>query len=791
MSSSESWVENLGGPEEINQEMRKLSTYYLSASTLPYDYRDLPAHFQLEPELKCCYKILHPTYRINMDCKEFRKKLKFTLKYFWALGEQFINFTNNDFHGHLRDNTEILRLTNIQHLYNENRKAELLALAFNLEYRYIYLDRIPEIPRAYLEQINRTKNEINALLDNNATVETKVLGFSLLLYSIDVLLFQYNVDEFTASIIMIMADILNDISDKIGILIAVSVPLTDSTIRLFNLRLRVMEKSNELVTLSTDIRREVVHNTPQLSSFKELTSPDYSSSSFKESKFDLSKIATKCENIFKDINTVDGKKFKLVCHKLIDPKYCLDINKIRTDIFNYYAAQYPKIVDETEAIEVDGKNIIGSVFKAWLDYDANYSQTESLFERSIFEEHGFIVRQIGNPQALGEGVVRNTFDLLAKALKTERVFIPLDENSKRYTLNYDYKVNIGVDEMPYERGTKSIQLLFWNFIGEFLQFCLVNNITLDFYLSYSLLYVLLVYHVSKIKQRNLITYYLLDNNNTETRFMIESIRNPENIDEYFDRFNSYNKIVAKDKPITRRNFLEYLEMKAYYQLNNETYNKKYVYSDPLSEIVMGFQILKYTKMYKVLSKNKVNVQTLDRLLSESNVTIDNLKKFTESVFTLPSGNGIPLLVCETGMKNIISYDQSGNKIEEPNPRYIDGHGEIFENFKKIIHNGLRTFPMENSASDSESSATKKKRSNEYLKFMKKLFHFWSASSAITFMPPLPYKVAIVTKDKQGLLPISHTCFYTIDIPDDITSYKELYKKLVISVMNVEEELGLL
>lgn len=783
--SSPSWIEGLGGPEEIREEMKKIARYILDAYNLPYDPRNLNAQ-STNNEVKCCYKILDPNYQTFINCNEFRKKIKFTIEFFHKLGEEFMNFTINDFHDHLRDNTEMIRLIDIERFNKENRKAELFLLAFNLEFRRVYLDSIPEIPSAYIEQVNDTKNEINTLLDTNISLDRKIECFMLLLYFIDIVLDNHNIDRITSSVFMIMCDILNDLNEKIDQIIQ-HVP--NSPI-LMNLKLKIIEKSNLLLAESRNIYRQF---SPNVSSFKDVSTHDYSSSSFKESKFEPSKIYEKCENVFKDLTTTDGKKFKLICHRLVDPKYCKDINQIRHNIYDYYSKQYPKIVDETETLEVDTAHIVQSVFKSWIDFDANYSQAESLFERSIFQENGFIVIQDGFEGA-GEGVTRNTFDLLAKALKTEKVFIPLDEDSKRYTINYDYKVNIGIDEVPYERGRKSIQLLFWNFIGEFLQFCIVNNITLDFYLSYNLLYVLLVYDVDKINKHNLITYYLLDNNNTETRFMIESIKTPAHIEEYFENFNSYKKIVAKDKVITQRNFLEYLEMKARYQLNNETYNKKYVFSSKLSELIMGFQLLKYTKMYRILAKYKVNVQTLDRLLSESNVTIDNLKKFTESIFYLPSGNGVPLLYCETGMKHIISYDTHGNKTEEPNPKYNPEHKKIFENFKRIIASGARTFPIDlaaaKSSSDSaESSGAKRRRSEEYLRFAKRLFHFWSASSAITFMPPAPYKVVII--NRTGSLPTTHTCFYTIDIPDDLTSYKELYKKLVIAVNNVEDELGLL
>lgn len=803
-SSGESWIEGIGGPEEINQEISKYVNYYITAFRLPQDPRALePSEYQIvmaDNNLKCCYKILHPEYNIitrrngsnNTNCTQFRKKVKFTIGYIYQLSEVFTGFTNNDFHGHLLDNTELLRLTDIGTFNDENRKNELYILAFNLEYRYLYLETIPEVSRNSLEQINNRIQEINNLLQNISFNE-KIINNMILLYFINCLIDNHTVVRITSELFLLMSNILDKRKEEVDRLLQTQITQRERDL-IINLKIKILELSSSLIIAAREIYARLSPDESMKSSFKDISSHEYSSSSFKETKFNIDNISDKCKLIFKDIdNSFNGNKMKVICHKLTHPKHCRDINKIRGNIFEYYSKQYPKIVDDVVSIEVDTENIIQSVFRAWINFDSEYNHNESLFERSIFYESGFNIRQKGFG-GIGEGTARNTFTLLAKALKTQNVFIPIDENSKRYMINYNYNVNIGIDTIPYGVSEKSVKLFFWNFIGEFLQFCLVNNITLDFYLSYNLLYVFLIYDEDKIKKENLITYYLLSNNTTETKFMIESLRNPENIEEYFDKFNSYKKIVVKDKGITKKNFLQYLEMKAYYELNNQAFRKNYIFSDVLTELIHGFQILKFTKMHRILAKNKVNVQSLDRLLSESNVTIDNLKNFTTSILYIIPQEGSPLLQCNTGMKFNIKYDSAGTKTEVPNPLYNPNHEKIFENLKRIINNGLRTFPLDidtgkSSSASEESSKTKKNRSEEYLKFMKKLFHFWSGSSSIGFMPPMPYRIAII--NRANSFPSSHTCFYTIDIPDDLTSYKQLYQKLVIAVNNVEEELGLL
>lgn len=840
-SSSESWVEGIG---DITAEYEKYATYYLTAFKLPSNPRlltifTLTGAFGLPPDtprisqhnlvignkdLICCYNILHPLYDIvnkkdlternsslRTKCTSFRKNVKFTINYIYQLLEQFSNFCDSDSIAKLISNTDLLKLTDIDKFFQEKRKIELYLLYFNLKFRYKALQELsqnlPEITSIYLNELNQVINRINDFNKIDRTVENTIVNKMMVLYFIDIISGTHSFTRTTSACFTIINKMLTAEIQTINTFLNEINQNDDESQKRINHLLNVfyknlIDETNERIpNLEREIREIDDRLTPedeamQLSDFKSLSSNAHNTTPFSESKYNSSKIHDKCSTIFKDINSVfkkDVKMMKVACNKLIDPKYCRDITAIKNHIFEYYSKQYPKIVEDTHAFEADTSDIVKSIFKEWLQYGTDYSFEDSMFERSIFYDHGFSITQKGLA-GIGEGVTREMFTLLAEALKTQKIFIPIEEDSKRYSINYNYNIDIGSEEpITYGADKISHKILFWRFIGEFLQFCIINSIPLGFNLSNSLLYILLIRDEEQVNKSNLITYYLLDNYNSEIKFIIDALRNPEYIDEHFEKFNDYNKIVSKDKHITIKNFIEFLTMRAYYKLTQQTFSKKNNFSIKLDYFITGFKRLQYTKFERILNKNKVNVQTLDRLLSDTNITIPRLKEFVNQTYRNPSKQEVPLLQCDTGVEFIEIKDENGNEIKVVNDKYNPAHARIFQNFKRILSNGLKTFPIDKSdmstKSRSSSSNSKKiKREPQYLKFMQKLFHFWCANSAINNSPPFPYKIEIINRPNS--LPSSHTCFYTIDIPDDLTTYDSLYKKIVTAVMNVEEGLGL-
>ena len=814
--SSPSWIEGLGGPEEIREQVKEYAQSYIKLFNFPENPRLLHPEDQYpyvitNSDLLCYYYILHPDYNIRQrrgvraapqtfpNCKKeiidnikIAASLSNNLKNFASINrtdyQGFLDNTSNFIHDNITDYTDVSTI---------NKMVKLYLLCFIAKMKCNYLNDIPDIPR------NQVQPLITVIDNKIRLLNLQNLNLHILEYVLPKIYFMLNylvklfTDDFASTYVDLeltkkIKDFLNYENNRIQIIITeINIPNNPrlkEIIEILYMKIR-LSISYSIISLNQII--EFILKGLNRSPIKNLTSREYSTSSFKEVKYDDTKIYDKCKTIFRSTEGYfksDIKKMKVACHKLFHPKHCGDVLKIRTDIYKYYEGEYPKIhSDDHEPLEIRLKNDKSKLIQIYEYWALVYNQEEqSLFERSILYEDGFNV-VIEGLRGRGEGVTKNLFTEMAKSLLTEKIFIPIEEGNKRYTINTAYKLIID--------GRESIDIkYFWMYIGQFLQFCIVNGITLDFYLSHTLLYILLEQE-EKLKPVNVATYFVLDHNDSLTKTLVDTLNDENQINAgYYDEFNDYYPLVKRNKKISKTNFFEYITMVAYYDVNKETFDNNDIISSIIGSFKDGFSELKYTNFIKVLRKNKVTIQTLDRLLSESNVTLENLKKFTETTFTTDTNCIAPLLQCDTAYETNTYINADGVEISQPNPKYNPEHKKIFENFKRIIASGARTFPIDlaaaKSSSDSaESSGAKRRRSEEYLRFAKRLFHFWSSNSQIAFSPHRPYKVVII--NRTGSLPTTHTCFYTIDIPDDLTSYKELYKKLVIAVNNVEDELGLL
>lgn len=814
MSSNPSWIEGIGGPDQVNEEIKAYAQAYIKLFGFPDNPRVLHPQDQYpyvitNSDLMCYYYILDSTYNIRERrgvraapqsfprCKKgiienikIAVALSNNLKVFIGLDptnhQDFLDNTSNFIHDNITDFTDVS---------NINKMVKLYLLCFIAKVKTKYLDLIPDIPRAQIQGLNTViDTKIQLLNFESANLHTLQYVRPILYFMLYYLIKLFIQDDVASRVSLSILDIIKNIiryeknnieAFKDGINIPGNTGLTQLMKTVYTKFSRLLYYTLISITeLEVKLIKQLLH-----SPIKNLTSREYSTSSYKEAKYDETKIYDKCASIFKNEEGYfknDIRKMKIACHKLFHPKHCGDVLKIRTDIYKYYQGEYPKIhKDDHEPLEITLKNTNSKIIQMFEYWSLFYNEEEqSIFERSILYEDGFYIRVEGLA-GRGEGLTKNIFTEMAKSLLTEKIFIPIEENNKRHTINTSYKLIIdGTDKSEFIE-------YFWIYIGQFLQFCIINGITLDFYLSHTLLYILLETE-DKYKPENVATYFILDHNDSLTKALVDTLNDEKLLEQYYDEFNDYKPLVKRNKKISKTNFMQFITMTAFYDLNKKTYD------DPLSKIIGsfkdGFSELKHTNFTKVLRKNKVTIQTLDRLLSESNVTLENLKKFVATNFVTDANNTVQLLQCESAYETNSYINEDGIEISEPNPKYNPAHIKILENFKRIVGNGLRTFPLEGrSAKSSSESASnpevKLKRADQYLLFMRKLFHFWSSNSQIAFSPHIPYKIAII--NKPGHLPSAHTCFFTIDIPDDLTSYKQLYQKLITAVNNVESELGLL
>ena len=106
--------------------------------------------------------------------------------------------------------------------------------------------------------------------------------------------------------------------------------------------------------------------------------------------------------------------------------------------------------------------------------------------------------------------------------------------------------------------------------------------------------------------------------------------------------------------------------------------------------------------------------------------------------------------------------------------------------KKELKNEYATVKEELNEALKESKKKLGKKLNEI--FFTDLLGFWSGYKVIT--PNQTYKVAFFPNKNKNLLPQSHTCFYTLDLPQ-YESKEKMRTKLKQALQMGEEHLGLL
>jgi len=808
VSSSRSWINGIG---DMNQELVTFAERFIDIFALPAnprfltnnqpnDIRDQHELVTESQDLMCAYNILYPEYDIDRrtehadeepihipECQQFRsnakKIIKFIYKTYYDTRDNFINLEVE--HDNFRDRiyqSTLNYLNSNSKLLQQNRVIELGILHINIGARF-------NLIRSLLteEQFNQIATKLNIISEK--------LGTLPIIYGLDMYMHFYFIDVFCNDIQVknlalemlkqyktVTETLLERVTEEIQRLNN-AYRRRVQTIHMYHLLKIRNQLKDRLETYIEKLNNEIndlharldFEDQSAMSSIKDISTHTSKSTTFSESKYNSAEIIQDCRAAFHGIVNEPFKKhakgFKKACHRLTAPSECRNIVAIRKTIYDFYTRRNMKLNDaDAYPMEIDSNNILKSIFHHWSEYNDEFEGQKTFFERNMGFDYGYEMIQTGM-EGIGEGLTRETFTAVARALKEERVFIPISETNNRYIMNYDFKFKI----QGHDNTTN-----FWRFVGEFLGFCIINNISLDFRLSHGLLHTLLVKHGNNDYDK-LITYFLIDNHGPEVNFMLNCLRDPNSIHTIYTdqeaRFNdTYNIIIRRKNTIIQtRNFIKYILLRAYYQLNNgpmdpEGLNKPdtILYSDKLSEFVEGFQNLEFNKFKNILNKNKVNVQTLDRLLSDTNITLENLSLLADN------------LLCNTA--------------DTPHRQ------QLLEAFKKILKNGVRRYPMdmagqlkyENKGSaelSKESTGKKMTRQQAYLLFAHKLLRFWCGNDQINFDPTNenPYRITFLNRPNS--LPSSHTCFYTIDIPDDYRNFTHLYERINLAVFNTEAGLG--
>lgn len=421
---------------------------------------------------------------------------------------------------------------------------------------------------------------------------------------------------------------------------------------------------------------------------------------------------------------------------------------------------------------VDPEYALACLFKKWATLPAHERKT------SLLGTYVSVTYQ--GQEGTGPGVARSFLQRLADELKIYNVFTPsTGEPTERYFINpmfvpdERFKVNSG---KTFDQEAHYV--LFYTFIGHLIGFLLVNRLGLRTRLSYSIIAHML-YKDEEILDDDYVSYAFVDFP-TEFNTYINLMKNPSQIEESLLSFNSlYNiRAVGRDEDITIANFKAYLrELYKYRYTRNPFAPTQQPDAPPdINQRFKGFLTgLKNTRKLLRSVDMRISIPMLDKLLTAQGISEAILHEFIRS-FELTMSRRI-------------------------DPEYQS----LKDNMVYILRDFGETFPYE--IRGIERPATSEGRRTEFFKFIENLLMFWS--SVRRYMPGASYSMNIVAPEdtsagrrilqgrrpltpdeRMNMLPESHTCFTTIDIPNTYHDDRDkLYQKLVQATDMVEAGIG--
>jgi len=364
--------------------------------------------------------------------------------------------------------------------------------------------------------------------------------------------------------------------------------------------------------------------------------------------------------------------------------------------------------------------------------------------------------------AIGPGVTRNFFQNALDQLMASKIFKRCTENSERYVLNMDVTSTelreLGVLSIGYKKTVDVDHSLYYQFVGEFLAFCMLTGIKMDVHLS-RYLQQRILYTVDELRSEDYIIAYLLDfieESKTDLKLMEKDI-DPEMIADFGFEF-------ANGKTVTKENYSKYLLERACTYLNTNAHTSSSIpkkekdrrrkHDDAIRDILEGFYI-----DYKDMRRLGMNINTIDVLLTGSAIK----KAEIEAIIQCTSDR----------MVNIFSQvHRSDDRADDA--AYYNAHMKEVDTVIEWFHNILRDdgskFPVH------IAQANKELYPQDVESFKRALLFFFTSSRTYnsTFLYTLNPTV-------QTAIPIGHTCSRTLDLPlnsKKINSQEALYEFLV-------------
>lgn len=340
-------------------------------------------------------------------------------------------------------------------------------------------------------------------------------------------------------------------------------------------------------------------------------------------------------------------------------------------------------------------------------------------------------------EGVGSGVFRSVIMTMMENLKQHGIFVATEENSERMMINDQLKIN-DLRSLGYRIENETDMVAFYQFIGEFVAFCICHQIPVQIYFAYGFLQQLL-YTSEEIRDDEYVFTSLLDWSQN-SRSMLNLMKDPATIEYVGMEFNDQFTLVSENKEIDAENLLEFMRLRAKHQYTKYWRPSGVDISSRIDGFCKGFYIRNQ------LRKAKVSIFELDRLISGYGITLENVEEWVNAnVITVPDTTSVT------------------KKIEKW--------------FREILSDKGRTFPMDTV----DDSMTREER---YLDFIGRLMYFWTSLRKLDFQK----RHSIFFNDSG--LPTSSTCFYILRLPKDVTRKDELYRRLITAVYNVEVGVGM-
>jgi hypothetical protein len=305
---------------------------------------------------------------------------------------------------------------------------------------------------------------------------------------------------------------------------------------------------------------------------------------------------------------------------------------------------------------------------------------------------------------------------------------------------------------------------FYEFLGQLLLFVLVNDCGLDKYISS---YIIKSFCSNDELDEDDYVSFMINDFPAEFTATIKSMEKPEEIEYFGTAFNDYyllDEDSNEGDDLTRDNIIDFIRKTAKFMMTKTILRKDI-------EIRPGQDFKKiFEKGEKI---NALLIQGIPTAIRE---------EFKTNKF------------CPTVINSYI-------KTPDMNREIIGKLISRFQGTMPTVHNytgnaDLRRLAKLFKEYVLEDKGRKHQNEESYFKFIINLLKFWSASSF--YKDEGRYKIAINAGLSNTHLPSSHTCFFTIDLPnytqisrnatdDEIGNY--LFNKVEIAILNVESGIG--